>query len=119
MWQLADLLWSCAPHGGPEAAIELEHGELVEERLGSLQVCIFVFKRQVIIIGGSIQIKFRIVSRNEKKKDNGEEEEYRLVVARTFGRGVNGVVRHHHLVGGGVDLGPLDVLLVATSRRQT
>jgi hypothetical protein len=61
MWQLADLLWSCAPHGGPEAAIELEHGELVKERLGSLQVCIFVFKRQVIIIGGSIQIKFRIV----------------------------------------------------------
>lgn len=34
---------------------------------------------------------------------------------RTFRRGFQGVVRHHHLVGGRVDLGPLDELLVAAS----
>lgn len=32
------ILWSGASHGGAEAAVELEHGELVEQLLGLLQV---------------------------------------------------------------------------------
>uniref|UniRef100_J3L8Z7 Uncharacterized protein n=1 Tax=Oryza brachyantha TaxID=4533 RepID=J3L8Z7_ORYBR len=32
------ILWSSASHGGAEAAVELEHGELVQQLLGLLQV---------------------------------------------------------------------------------
>lgn len=56
------LLGSGASHGGPQAAVELEHGELVEQLLGRLNVCII---RQIILgihihIPVRASIRFRI-----------------------------------------------------------
>ena len=49
-----------------------------------------------------------IMTRLKKDKDSGSNRWW-----GTFRRGLQRVVRHHHLVGGRVDLGPLDELLVA------
>jgi hypothetical protein len=60
-----------------------------------------------------------IIAEEEEEQQHGFSSGLNVCLMQsaptTFRRGLEGVVRHHHLVGGRADLGPLDALLVAAA----
>lgn len=96
-----------AAHGGAEPSVELEHHELVEQRPGGLEICI-TNHNDPAFTHTEPWDRIRKPALPHKK---GISDEH-----LTFGGGREGVVGHHDLIGGGLDLAPLDLLRLAAAR---
>jgi hypothetical protein len=92
----------------------------------SLSSSFLVASRSAFHISGRMfafpSIRFRdmlIIAEEEEEQQHGFSSGLNVCLMQsaptTFRRGLEGVVRHHHLVGGRADLGPLDALLVAAA----